>query len=138
MPPKLIERAQCGIVVPAGDARQMAEAVRRLARDGATARQLGLNGRSYAEQHLSRPALHPTDRGSPAVVDGEKVIWRSLVPVLCATLSNACTRRSLDQLGTMGSVVYTVGDRTSRMFLDPLTITKIPIWYQQFLSGLAM
>lgn len=51
--PRLVAEAQCGLCVPAGDARALADAVLRLHRDEALRAELGHNGRRYAEQHLS-------------------------------------------------------------------------------------
>jgi colanic acid biosynthesis glycosyl transferase WcaI len=44
---------KCGIVVPSGDAREMARAVRKLATDAELRRQLGVMARRYAELHLA-------------------------------------------------------------------------------------
>jgi colanic acid biosynthesis glycosyl transferase WcaI len=54
--PQLIAKAACGVVLPAGDGRRMAEAVMQLHHDRQAAQQLGINGRRYAEEHLSRGA----------------------------------------------------------------------------------
>lgn len=52
--PKLIGKADCGLVVPPADARALADAVFTLKNDPAKTRQLGINGRRYAEENLSR------------------------------------------------------------------------------------
>jgi glycosyltransferase involved in cell wall biosynthesis len=54
--PRLIGEAQCGLVVPAGDAGALASAVLTLKQNEVTRRQMGDRGRRYAEQHLSRLA----------------------------------------------------------------------------------
>ncbi len=48
---------KCGIVVLPGDAKAMAEAVRRLVLDPALRRNLGKMARRYAELHLARDAI---------------------------------------------------------------------------------
>ncbi len=48
---------KCGIVVPSGDARAMAEAVRQLVLDPDRRQSLGKMARRYAEQHLAREAI---------------------------------------------------------------------------------
>jgi colanic acid biosynthesis glycosyl transferase WcaI len=53
----LIRDAKAGIVVPHGDIRRLAEAIRMLIRDPNRAAELGRNGRRLAEQHLSWSAL---------------------------------------------------------------------------------
>jgi colanic acid biosynthesis glycosyl transferase WcaI len=50
----LIEEAQCGIFVQAGDASGLADAVRRLHHDPELAERYGLGGRAYAETHYRR------------------------------------------------------------------------------------
>lgn len=51
----IIREAGCGIVAHAGDATELAAAVRRLATDSQLAATLGANGRRYAERHFARP-----------------------------------------------------------------------------------
>jgi glycosyltransferase involved in cell wall biosynthesis len=50
---RLIEDADCGLVVEPGDAPSLALAVARLSADPAERRRLGLNGRRYAEENLA-------------------------------------------------------------------------------------
>jgi colanic acid biosynthesis glycosyl transferase WcaI len=52
--PKLIRKADCGLVVPAADARTLADAILTLRNDPAQTRRMGMNGRRFAEQNLSR------------------------------------------------------------------------------------
>jgi colanic acid biosynthesis glycosyl transferase WcaI len=52
--PKLIAKADCGLVVPPADARALADAILTLKNDPGKTRRLGANGRLYAERHLSR------------------------------------------------------------------------------------
>jgi ribosomal protein S18 acetylase RimI-like enzyme len=52
--PRLIIDAQCGLVVPAGDAQALASAVLELKRNQPAAQEMGRHGRLYAEKHLSR------------------------------------------------------------------------------------
>lgn len=52
--PRLIEKAEAGIIVPAGDARALADAVLALKNDPRRARRMGERGRAYAEQRLAR------------------------------------------------------------------------------------
>ena len=52
--PQLIEDSQGGLVAAAGDASSLAKAVLQLKHHPDLAAQLGSNGRSYAENHLSR------------------------------------------------------------------------------------
>ncbi len=53
----VVEQAQCGIFVEPGNARQMADAIRWLAQDPVTSRDMGLNGRQFLESHFSREAI---------------------------------------------------------------------------------
>lgn len=50
---KIIDQAKCGYALAPGDARGVAQAVLRLYGDRSLARQLGSNGRAYAEDHFS-------------------------------------------------------------------------------------
>lgn len=50
---RLIEEAECGVVVAAGDAGALAVAVGRLAADPDERSRLGMNGRRYAEENLA-------------------------------------------------------------------------------------
>ncbi|MGH8239692.1 MAG: glycosyltransferase family 4 protein, partial [Steroidobacteraceae bacterium] len=52
----LVKRADAGVVVPAGDARALADAIRTLALNAADVRLMGERARSYAVTHLSRTA----------------------------------------------------------------------------------
>lgn len=54
---KVVEDAGAGLYSPPGDPRLLAEAVRALAADPDAARQMGLRGRLYVEQHFDRAAL---------------------------------------------------------------------------------
>lgn len=54
--PKLIEQAKCGFALPSDDSRALADAVMRLHNDRGLCRQMGENGRRYAEEHLSLSA----------------------------------------------------------------------------------
>ncbi|MGH9789112.1 MAG: glycosyltransferase family 4 protein [Candidatus Acidiferrales bacterium] len=52
----LIRQADCGLLVPPGDAEALAGAVRRLLEHPQQAADLGARGREYARAHLARPA----------------------------------------------------------------------------------
>jgi glycosyltransferase involved in cell wall biosynthesis len=54
---EVVEAAGCGIFVPPGDPAALAAAVRDLASDRSKAREMGLAGRRYLEEHFSREAL---------------------------------------------------------------------------------
>lgn len=54
---ELLEQEQCGITVPRGDTRAMAEAVLRLARDEALRRRMGDNARRLARERFERGLL---------------------------------------------------------------------------------
>lgn len=54
---EVVEAAGCGVFVPPGNAEALAEAIRELAANREKARQMGLAGRTYLEQHFSRAAL---------------------------------------------------------------------------------
>ncbi len=51
--PRLIAEAQCGLCVPPEDPQALAQAVLKLYHDPSLRQELGLNGRRYAEEHLS-------------------------------------------------------------------------------------
>ena len=55
--PKTVEKAQCGLCVPAEDAHALAEAMRQMAADPAQRRAWGENSRSYYLAHFSRQAF---------------------------------------------------------------------------------
>jgi glycosyltransferase involved in cell wall biosynthesis len=74
--PRLIRDARAGIVVPAGDAEALANAVLTLKRDREAAKTMGIRGRSYAEKHLSRLAcirrlVEILTRVAPSTATGE-------------------------------------------------------------------
>lgn len=54
---QVVEQAQGGVFIPPGDAAALAQAILRLADDPQQARQMGLNGRNYAEANFDRAAL---------------------------------------------------------------------------------
>jgi len=54
---EVVEAAGCGVFVPPGNPSVLAEALRGLAADRQRARQMGLAGRQYLEQHSSRAAI---------------------------------------------------------------------------------
>lgn len=54
---QVVEAAHCGIFVQPGNASALADAIRTLASDPHRARQLGLDGRTYLEQHFSREQI---------------------------------------------------------------------------------
>jgi glycosyltransferase involved in cell wall biosynthesis len=54
---QVVELAQAGVFVPPGDPLALAEAIRSLAGDADGARQTGLNGRRYIEEHFDRAVL---------------------------------------------------------------------------------
>lgn len=51
--PRLIRDADCGFALPPADAEALARTIVELKADAANCRRLGLNGRTYAEAHLS-------------------------------------------------------------------------------------
>ncbi|WP_075665767.1 glycosyltransferase family 4 protein [Thermosipho sp. 1063] len=51
--PKLINKAKCGFVVPAGDYKALAEKILELYKNPKLREELGKNGRKYIEEHLS-------------------------------------------------------------------------------------
>lgn len=54
---QVVEIAGAGIAVPPGDAESLAQAIRELADNPQTGKQMGLNGRSYVEEHFDRAVL---------------------------------------------------------------------------------
>lgn len=54
---QVVEAAGAGIAVPPGDPQALAQAALQLAHDPARARQMGLAGRQYVEQHFNRRDL---------------------------------------------------------------------------------
>lgn len=54
---EVVEAAGCGVFVLPGNPSALAEAIRELALDRERARQMGLAGRQYLEQHFSRAAI---------------------------------------------------------------------------------
>ena len=54
---EVVEAAGCGIFAEPGDPSALAEAIRVLAMDKEKAREMGLNGRTYLEEHFSRAAI---------------------------------------------------------------------------------
>jgi len=53
----VVETAGCGVFARPGDPSALAETVRKLAADKAKARQMGMAGRKYLEEHFSRSAV---------------------------------------------------------------------------------
>jgi len=51
--PRLIERAKCGFVLPAGDYKGLAEKIMELYKNPEICDKMGKNGRRYIEEHLS-------------------------------------------------------------------------------------
>jgi glycosyltransferase involved in cell wall biosynthesis len=51
---QVVETAGCGFFVQPGDAVALAKVIRQLADDRAAAREMGLHGRRYLEEHFSR------------------------------------------------------------------------------------
>jgi glycosyltransferase involved in cell wall biosynthesis len=54
---EVVEAAEGGIFSAPGDAAALAETIRALAMDPARAREMGLSGRKYLEEHFSRAAI---------------------------------------------------------------------------------
>lgn len=54
---KVVEAADCGVFVQPGDPQALAAAIRWLASDPDRARQMGISGRQYLEQHFSRARI---------------------------------------------------------------------------------
>jgi len=53
----LVREADCGIVTMPGDAEQMRDAVEALAREPVRAKEMGLNGRRYVDEHFNRDKI---------------------------------------------------------------------------------
>jgi colanic acid biosynthesis glycosyl transferase WcaI len=53
----IVQQADCGLVVPPGDADAIAQAVRELVADPERARRLGANGRALAEREYGWDAI---------------------------------------------------------------------------------
>jgi len=51
---RCVERAKCGVIVPAEDPKALVEAAMLLQRDFGMRQSLGTNGRAYAEQHFTK------------------------------------------------------------------------------------
>jgi glycosyltransferase involved in cell wall biosynthesis len=51
---EVVDNAGCGYFAQPGDPQALADAITRLAQDTIKARQMGLNGRTYLEEHFSR------------------------------------------------------------------------------------
>ncbi len=54
---ELVTAAGCGVVTEPGDARQMRDAVVALAHDPGRAREMGLKGREYVDEHFNRSKI---------------------------------------------------------------------------------
>jgi glycosyltransferase involved in cell wall biosynthesis len=54
---EVVEAAGCGIFAEPGNPSALAEAIRALAADKVKAREMGLKGRAYLEEHFSRAAI---------------------------------------------------------------------------------
>jgi glycosyltransferase involved in cell wall biosynthesis len=54
---EVVEAAGCGIFVEPGNPSALAEAICELAADKKKARGMGLEGRTYLEEHFSRAAI---------------------------------------------------------------------------------
>ena len=54
--PKLIETAKCGFCLPPGNSKMLAEKILSLYQDRNLCQEMGMNGRKYAEEHLSLSA----------------------------------------------------------------------------------
>jgi len=54
---EVVEAAECGIFAQPGNPSALAEAIRSLAADKDKARQMGLDGRKYLEEHFSRAEI---------------------------------------------------------------------------------
>ena len=51
---QIVKNARCGIVVPAGDFKAMADTILRFMNDSKGTKEMGINGRNYARNHFSR------------------------------------------------------------------------------------
>jgi glycosyltransferase involved in cell wall biosynthesis len=54
---EVVEAADCGIFVTPGNAKELADAIRKFAADPKQSRAMGLKGRSYLEEHFSRASI---------------------------------------------------------------------------------
>lgn len=54
---EVVEQAECGVFAQPGDPQALAEAIRKLAADPGSARQMGARGRAYLEAHFDRGKL---------------------------------------------------------------------------------
>jgi len=54
---EVVEAAECGIFAEPGNPSPLAEAIRELATDKEEAREIGLKGRAYLEEHYSRASI---------------------------------------------------------------------------------
>ena len=54
---EVVETADCGIFCQPGDSQKISEAILKLYRDPAAARNMGLNGRRYLEEHFNRQKI---------------------------------------------------------------------------------
>ena len=54
---EVVEAANCGIFAEAGNPSALADAIRKLAKDREKAREMGLKGRAYLEEHFSRASI---------------------------------------------------------------------------------
>jgi glycosyltransferase involved in cell wall biosynthesis len=71
---EVVERAMAGVFVPPGDARALAEAMRNLAVEPESAREMGRRGRAYLMEHFDRPQVASAlENLLREVVDGKLV-----------------------------------------------------------------
>jgi glycosyltransferase involved in cell wall biosynthesis len=54
---EVLEAAHCGLFCQPGDPQKMSEAILKLYRDPAAARDMGVNGRRYLEMHFDRAQI---------------------------------------------------------------------------------
>jgi glycosyltransferase involved in cell wall biosynthesis len=54
---EVVESADCGIFTTPGNAKEIAEAIRKLAANTEQSRAMGLKGRIYLEENFSRAAI---------------------------------------------------------------------------------
>ncbi len=54
---QVVEQAQAGLSIPAGDAQALAQAIRKLAQERSLGQAMGKNGRQYIETHFDRAVL---------------------------------------------------------------------------------